>query len=133
FVSISGDVNKPGVYEVPFGQTVRELVFDLAGGLRDGQKLKAIAPSGPSGGFLPAQLKVENLTEKFVKERVPCGAMLIDILHLRHRPGCRQPDRDRHQAFPRGSGEVPGKGRPRLAAVRRTAWGGRQRGSSNRG
>ena len=38
FVSISGDVNKPGVYEVPFGQTVKELVFDTAGGLRDGQR-----------------------------------------------------------------------------------------------
>src|SRR5437879_13274921 len=54
FVSISGDVAKPGVYEVPWGQTVRELVFNCAGGMRGNQKLKAIAPSGPAGGFLPA-------------------------------------------------------------------------------
>ncbi len=53
FVSISGDVKAPGVYEVPFGQTVRDLVFNTAGGMRDGQRLKAIAPSGPSGGFIP--------------------------------------------------------------------------------
>src|SRR5262249_14040450 len=46
FVSVSGDVSRPGVYEIPFGQTVRELVYQTAGGLRDGQKLKAIAPSG---------------------------------------------------------------------------------------
>src|SRR5262249_17263939 len=45
FVSISGDVNKPGVYEVPLGQMVRELVFDMAGGIHGGQKLKAIATS----------------------------------------------------------------------------------------
>src|SRR5207302_8384079 len=61
FVSVSGDVNKPGVDEVPFGQPLRELIFETAGGMFDGQKLKAIAPSGPSGGFLPAVARVENL------------------------------------------------------------------------
>jgi NADH:ubiquinone oxidoreductase subunit F (NADH-binding)/NADH:ubiquinone oxidoreductase subunit E len=81
FVSISGDVNRPGVYEVPFGQTVRELVFDTAGGMRDGQRLAAIAPSGPSGGFLPAVLGAKNLPEKFVKERL-AGAATYDILNL---------------------------------------------------
>ena len=49
-------MNRPGVYEVPIGLTLRELIVDQAGGMRDGQKLKAIAPSGPSGGFLPAAL-----------------------------------------------------------------------------
>jgi NADH:ubiquinone oxidoreductase subunit F (NADH-binding) len=81
FVSVSGDVNRPGVYEVPFGQTVRDLL-QSAGGLRDGQLLKAVAPSGPSGGFLPAQLPVEGLPEKFVKDRVPSGAKTYDILDL---------------------------------------------------
>ncbi|MCI0460754.1 MAG: NAD(P)H-dependent oxidoreductase subunit E [Gemmataceae bacterium] len=82
FVSICGDVNRPGVYEVPFGQTVRELVMNTAGGVRAGQRLKAIAPSGPSGGFLPAFLKVAQLPEKFVKERLPPGASGLDILDL---------------------------------------------------
>jgi NADH:ubiquinone oxidoreductase subunit F (NADH-binding)/NADH:ubiquinone oxidoreductase subunit E len=81
FVSISGDVNRPGVYEVPFGQTVRELVVDTAGGMRDGQRLAAIAPSGPSGGFLPAVLQARNLPEKFVKERM-AGAATFDVLNL---------------------------------------------------
>jgi NADH:ubiquinone oxidoreductase subunit F (NADH-binding) len=79
FVSISGDVNKPGVYEVPFGQTVRELIFDTAGGMRDGQKLKAIAPSGPSGGFLPAVIRAEDLPPKFVADRLQ-GKPSLDIL-----------------------------------------------------
>jgi formate dehydrogenase beta subunit len=81
-VSISGDVNKPGVYEVPFGQSVRDLVMRTAGGIRDGQKLKAIAPSGPSGGFLPAFLKAADLPEKFVQEKLPPGSPGIDILDL---------------------------------------------------
>jgi NADH:ubiquinone oxidoreductase subunit F (NADH-binding)/NADH:ubiquinone oxidoreductase subunit E len=54
FVGISGHVAKPGVYEVPMGTPARQLVYDLAGGLRRGRTLKAWAPSGPSSGYLPA-------------------------------------------------------------------------------
>jgi NADH-quinone oxidoreductase subunit F len=82
FVSISGDVNRPGVYEVPFGLTVRELISDFACGVRDGQRLKAIAPSGPSSGYLPAVARVENLPAAFVKERVTAGMDSYDILDL---------------------------------------------------
>jgi NADH:ubiquinone oxidoreductase subunit F (NADH-binding)/NADH:ubiquinone oxidoreductase subunit E len=82
FVSVSGDVNRPGVYEVPFGQTVRELVFGLAGGMRDGQRLKAVATSGPSSGFLPAFLRSADLPPRFVQERLPPGAAGLDILDL---------------------------------------------------
>jgi NADH:ubiquinone oxidoreductase subunit F (NADH-binding)/NADH:ubiquinone oxidoreductase subunit E len=58
FFSVSGDVNRPGVYEVPMGMTLRELVESekYCQGMKDGLPLKAIAPSGPSGGFLPAKL-----------------------------------------------------------------------------
>lgn len=82
FVSISGDVARPGVYEVPFGQTVRDLVLKTAGGMADGMGLKAIAPSGPSGGFLPARIPTAALDEKFVKEKLPPGAPGLDILDL---------------------------------------------------
>src|SRR5262249_23419279 len=70
FISISGDVAKPGVYEAPFGLTVRDLIYKYSGGMRDGQQLLAIAPSGPSGGFLPAVLRRENLPEKFVEQQM---------------------------------------------------------------
>lgn len=53
FVSVSGDVARPGAYEIPMGMTVRELI-DLAGGLRDGQQLQAFLPGGASSNFLPA-------------------------------------------------------------------------------
>ncbi len=53
FVSVSGDVVQPGVYEIPVGTTVAE-VIDLAGGLPDGQTLQAFLPGGASTSFLPA-------------------------------------------------------------------------------
>ena len=87
FVSISGDVKKPGVYEVPLGQTVRELIIDTAGGMRDGVKLKAIAPSGPSGGFLPAVINLSQVPKPFIDALVKRNAIkpdskTVDILDV---------------------------------------------------
>jgi NADH:ubiquinone oxidoreductase subunit F (NADH-binding) len=53
FISVSGQVTNPGVYLVPTGTTVRELI-DLAGGMKDGRALLAFAPGGASSNFLPA-------------------------------------------------------------------------------
>ena len=49
--SISGDVEKPGAYEVPMGTTVRELV-NKAGGVKEGKEVKAFLPGGASSAFL---------------------------------------------------------------------------------
>ena len=54
FVGISGDVRNPGVFEIPMGLPMSEVIFNLAGGIVGGKKLKAFAPSGPSSGYLPA-------------------------------------------------------------------------------
>jgi formate dehydrogenase beta subunit len=54
FVGISGDVRKPGVFEIPMGLPMSEVIFNLADGIVGGKKLKAFAPSGPSSGYLPA-------------------------------------------------------------------------------
>ena len=56
FVGISGDVVRPGVYEIGMGTPAREVIFDKAGGIVGGRALKAWAPSGPSSGFLPPSL-----------------------------------------------------------------------------
>ena len=60
FFSVSGDVKRPGVYEVPMGMTLRELVYgaEYCQGMVNDLPLKGFAPSGPSGGFLPAKLRV---------------------------------------------------------------------------
>jgi len=59
FFSVSGDVETPGVYEVPSGITLGALIA-RAGGMRGGRAFKAVAPSGPSGGFLPRFLDGRN-------------------------------------------------------------------------
>jgi NADH:ubiquinone oxidoreductase subunit F (NADH-binding) len=82
FFSISGDVYRPGAYEAPIGITLRRLIDDFAGGVIGGKELKAVALSGPSGGFLPRQVPVEFLGARFVKERLPAGAKTFDILDL---------------------------------------------------
>jgi formate dehydrogenase beta subunit len=66
FFSVCGDVERPGVYEVPMGLTLRELIYgeQYCRGIKGGKKLKAIAPSGPSGGFLPARLSGASLPPK---------------------------------------------------------------------
>jgi NADH-quinone oxidoreductase subunit F len=63
---VSGDVVRPGLYEVPFGVTIRHLVEDLAGGMRGGRRLKAILFGGAAGAFatekdLDGQLSFEDL------------------------------------------------------------------------
>ena len=54
--SLAGKVNNVGLAEVPMGITVRELVFDVGGGVPEGREFKALQIGGPSGGFLPADL-----------------------------------------------------------------------------
>ena len=56
FVGVSGDVVKPGVFEVPMGTSYRELIEGYAGGPPAGRTVKAYAPSGPAGGYLPASM-----------------------------------------------------------------------------
>jgi NADH-quinone oxidoreductase subunit F len=50
--SLCGHVRKPGNYELPLGITMRELIFDVAGGIRDGNKFKAVSPGGSSTPML---------------------------------------------------------------------------------
>lgn len=50
--AITGDVVNTGLIEVPMGTTLREIVFDIGGGVRGGRELKAVQIGGPSGGCL---------------------------------------------------------------------------------
>jgi NADH:ubiquinone oxidoreductase subunit F (NADH-binding) len=78
--SISGDLHRPGVYEVENGITIRELI-ELAGGIRGGQQLKAMALSGPSGGFTPAVLRRANWPRKLQK-LLPESIDQVELLDL---------------------------------------------------
>ena len=47
-VSISGNVEKPGVYELPLGYNFKKLIYDVGGGIQEGRELKAVVPGGSS-------------------------------------------------------------------------------------
>ena len=51
--ALAGDVQHTGLIEIPFGLTLREIVYDVGGGIKDGKKFKAIQTGGPMGGCLP--------------------------------------------------------------------------------
>ena len=53
FVGVSGDVQRPGVFEVPMGIPVSEAILGLAGGPAGGRAVKAFSPSGAASGFIP--------------------------------------------------------------------------------
>ena len=73
FVGVSGHCAKPGIYEVPMGIPMRDVLFGYAGGVRGGRQLKAFAPSGPSSGYLPASMVDVRLDFKALAE---AGSML---------------------------------------------------------
>ena len=50
--ALTGKVNNSGLVEVPMGTTLREIIFDIGGGIKDGKKFKGAQTGGPSGGIL---------------------------------------------------------------------------------
>ncbi len=54
--SLVGKVVKAGLVEVPMGTTLREIIFDIGGGIQNGRKFKAVQTGGPSGGCIPESL-----------------------------------------------------------------------------
>ncbi|OQY10556.1 MAG: NADH-quinone oxidoreductase subunit J/K, partial [Marinitoga sp. 4572_148] len=53
--ALAGKVNNVGLVEVPMGTTLREVIFDIGGGIRNNKKFKAVQTGGPSGGCIPAE------------------------------------------------------------------------------
>jgi bidirectional [NiFe] hydrogenase diaphorase subunit len=53
--ALTGEVNNTGLIEVPMGITLREIVFDIGGGIPNGRKFKAVQTGGPSGGCIPEE------------------------------------------------------------------------------
>jgi NADH-quinone oxidoreductase subunit F len=51
---VSGHVNRPGVYEVPLGFPMKDMIYDVCGGIRGGKQLKAVIPGGSSSPVLKA-------------------------------------------------------------------------------
>jgi NADH:ubiquinone oxidoreductase subunit F (NADH-binding)/(2Fe-2S) ferredoxin/Pyruvate/2-oxoacid:ferredoxin oxidoreductase delta subunit len=66
--SLAGNITNAGLVEVPMGITLREMVYEIGGGIPDGKKLKAIQSGGPSGGFIPERLLHLQIDYEKLKE-----------------------------------------------------------------
>jgi NADH:ubiquinone oxidoreductase subunit F (NADH-binding)/(2Fe-2S) ferredoxin/NAD-dependent dihydropyrimidine dehydrogenase PreA subunit len=78
--SLVGKVNNTGLVEVPMGITLREIVYDIGGGIPGGKKFKAVQTGGPSGGCIPESLidlpvDFDRLTE--VGSMMGSGGMIV--------------------------------------------------------
>jgi NADH:ubiquinone oxidoreductase subunit F (NADH-binding) len=80
FVGVSGDVRNPGIFEIPMGLPMSEVIFNRAGGIVDDRALKAFAPSGPSSGYLPAsmvEVKLDFKSLAAVGSMLGSGAIVV--------------------------------------------------------
>lgn len=78
--ALAGSVQNTGLIEVPMGIPLREIIFDIGGGVSDGRKLKAVQTGGPSGGCIPEQfmdmsVDYESLAE--VGSIMGSGGMIV--------------------------------------------------------
>ena len=78
--SLVGKVNRTGLVEVPMGATLRHLIFDIGGGIRDGGKFKGIQTGGLSGGCIPEELldlEIDFDTLKANGSMMGSGGMIV--------------------------------------------------------
>lgn len=66
--SLVGDVKNSGLIEVPMGTTLRQIIYELGGGIEGGKKLKAVQTGGPSGGCIPAKFLDSSVDYETLKE-----------------------------------------------------------------
>ncbi|MBW2286042.1 MAG: SLBB domain-containing protein, partial [Deltaproteobacteria bacterium] len=78
--SLAGKVNNTGLVEVPIGVTVKEVVFDIGGGIPKGRRFKAVQMGGPSGGCVPSQylnLPIDYDTLQRIGAIMGSGGMVV--------------------------------------------------------
>jgi NADH-quinone oxidoreductase subunit F len=78
--SLAGKVNNTGLVEVPIGVTVKEVVFDIGGGIPQGRQFKAVQMGGPSGGCVPSQylnLPIDYDTLQRIGAIMGSGGMVV--------------------------------------------------------
>lgn len=78
--ALTGHIQNTGLVEVPMGMSLKEIIYDIGGGIPDGKKLKAVQTGGPSGGCIPADmldLKVDYDSLKKVGSMMGSGGMIV--------------------------------------------------------
>ena len=80
-LSLTGKINNTGLVEVPMGISLREIIYDIGGGIKDGKQFKAVQIGGPSGGCVPQSLLDISVDyESLVKAGAMMGSGGIVIL-----------------------------------------------------
>lgn len=78
--ALTGKINNTGLVEVPMGITLREIIYDIGGGLNKGKAFKAVQTGGPSGGCIPAaqlDLPIDYESLKEVGAMMGSGGMVV--------------------------------------------------------
>ncbi|SHH77170.1 NAD(P)-dependent iron-only hydrogenase diaphorase component flavoprotein [Caloranaerobacter azorensis DSM 13643] len=78
--ALGGKINNTGLVEIPMGTTLREVIYEIGGGIPNGKKFKAVQTGGPSGGCIPADLidtpiEFDTLTE--LGSMMGSGGMIV--------------------------------------------------------
>ena len=78
--ALAGKINNIGLVEVPMGTTLREIVYDIGGGIIDGKEFKAVQTGGPSGGVITAQdldTPIDYESLKAIGSMMGSGGMIV--------------------------------------------------------
>nr|WP_243240490.1 NADH-ubiquinone oxidoreductase-F iron-sulfur binding region domain-containing protein [Clostridium cibarium] len=78
--ALAGKIENVGLVEVPMGITLREIIEDIGGGVKDGKALKAVQTGGPSGGCIPKELidiSIEYDSLKSIGSMMGSGGMIV--------------------------------------------------------
>lgn len=78
--ALAGKVNNVGLVEVPMGITLREIIYDIGGGIRGGKRIKAVQTGGPSGGCIPEQnldISIDYESLQSIGSMMGSGGMIV--------------------------------------------------------
>ena len=78
--ALGGNVNNVGLVEVPMGTTLREIIFDIGGGIPNGREFKAAQTGGPSGGCIPKEyldVKIDYESLKAIGSMMGSGGLIV--------------------------------------------------------
>ncbi len=78
--ALAGKINNIGLVEVPMGTTLREIIYDIGGGIIDGKEFKAVQTGGPSGGVITAQdldTPIDYESLKSIGSMMGSGGMIV--------------------------------------------------------
>jgi NADP-reducing hydrogenase subunit HndC len=79
--ALSGNIKNTGVIEVPMGMSVKEIIYDIGGGLKQNRELKAIQTAGPMGGCIPAShIDMPVGYESFINAGSMLGSGIMTII-----------------------------------------------------